>query len=139
MTHNEPEKSWKANNCRDTKSLAKWTTAWVVTMAIANFGPKFIWQENELLTLLAIVVNLAVGVGMILANKRHLAGLDELQQRIQLNAMAGSLGVGLIVGLSYSNLDVTGLIGFDAEISHLVIIMALTYMVGILLGNRKYQ
>ncbi|GIU53904.1 MULTISPECIES: hypothetical protein [Shewanella] len=139
MTHNEPEKSWKANNHRQTKSLAKWTTAWVVTMAIANFGSKLIWQENDLLTLLAIGLNLAVGVGMILANKRHLANLDEMQQRIQLNAMAGSLGVGLIVGLSYSNLDVTGLIGFNAEISHLVIIMALTYMVGILLGNRKYR
>ena len=50
-----------------------------------------------------------------------------------------SLGVGLIVGLSYSNLDTTNLIAGHAEISHLVIIMGLTYLVGIILGHRKYQ
>ena len=46
---------------------------------------------------------------------------------------------GLIGGLAYSNLDVTNLIPFDAEISHLVILMALTYMVGIAAGIRRYR
>jgi len=76
---------------------------------------------------------------MILANKRHLRGLDELQQKIQLEAMALSLGIGLIVGLGYSNLDVTDVIGFDAEISHMVILMGLTYLVGVISGTRKYR
>jgi hypothetical protein len=47
--------------------------------------------------------------------------------------------VGLVVGLSYSNLDVTDIIDFDAEISHLVIVMGLTYGLGVMLGLRKYQ
>jgi hypothetical protein len=50
-----------------------------------------------------------------------------------------SLGVGLIVGLSYSNLDVTNLISFDAEISHLVVLMGLTYLGGVIAGVRKYR
>jgi hypothetical protein len=82
---------------------------------------------------------MAVGVGMILANKRHLQGLDELHQKIQLDAMAISLGVGVVVGLGYSNLDVTNIISADAEISHLVILIALTYLAGIIIGNRKYR
>ena len=76
---------------------------------------------------------------MIMVNKQHLIDLDELQQKIQLNAMGLSLGIGLIVGISYSTIDTTGLISSHAEISHLIIVMALTYMIGIILGNRKYQ
>ncbi|ARD23942.1 MULTISPECIES: hypothetical protein [Shewanella] len=129
---------WKERNANYTKKLAKWTAAWVVTLAIATFGPVFIWQQ-EAITITAIVINFLVGIGMILANKHHLLSLDELQQKIQLNAMGLSLGVGLISGISYSTLSTTGVINSHAEISHLVIVMSLTYMVGIILGNRKYQ
>lgn len=140
MSRQTPHSSeWEANTVRNTARLGFWTLGWVVTMAIANFGPKFIWQSNESVTILAILLNLAVGVGMILANKRHLNGLDELQQKIQLDAMALSLGVGLIVGLGYSNLDVTNIISADAEISHLVILMGLTYLAAVIAGTRKYR
>ena len=53
--------------------------------------------------------------------------------------MALSLGVGLVVGLSYSTLDITNLIAFDAEISHLVILMGLTYLGGVVFGHRQYR
>jgi len=130
---------WAANTARNTLRLGYWTAAWLLTMALAKFGPEFIWQMNTSSTVLAILFNLAIGFGMILANKRHLKGLDELHQKIQLEAMALSLGIGLVVGLAYSNLDVTDVIPFDAEISHLVILMALTYLAGVVGGLRKYR
>lgn len=130
---------WAANTARNTLRLGYWTAAWLLTMALAKFGPEFIWQMNTSFTVLAILFNLAIGFGMILANKRHLKGLDELHQKIQLEAMALSLGIGLVVGLAYSNLDVTDVIPFDAEISHLVILMALTYLAGVVGGLRKYR
>jgi hypothetical protein len=130
---------WAANAARNTTRLGYWTAAWVVTMAVANFGPRFIWQLNESLTIIAILINLAIGFGMIVANKRHLKGLDEMHQKIQLEAMALSLGVGLVVGLAYSNLDVTNIIAFDAEISHLVILMGLTYGAGVIAGLRRFR
>lgn len=130
---------WEANTVRNTIFLGFWTLGWVVTMAIATFGPRFLWNSNEVLTIAAIIFNIAIGAGMILANKRHLQGLDEMHQKIQLEAMALSLGVGLILGLGYSNLDVTNVIAFDAEISHLVILMGLTYLAGVMAGIRKYQ
>ena len=139
---NEPKTvsgDWEANTRRNTLRLGYWTAAWVVTMAIAVFGSRLVWQDTDWLKLVTIVINLGVGVGMIMANRRHLKGLDEMQQKIQLEAMALSLGVGLIAGLAYSNLDVTNLITFDAEISHLVIVMALTYIVGIATGIRRYR
>lgn len=97
------------------------------------------WQSNESITILAIVINMVIGFGMILANRRHLRGLDEMHQKIQLEAMAVSLGVALVVGLSYSNLDITNVIAFDAEISHIVILMGLTYGLGVMFGLRKYR
>ena len=130
---------WAANTARNTAHLAYWTGAWVVSMALSNFGRRFLWQFNESLTFIAILINMAIGFGMILANRRHLKGLDEMHQKIQLEAMALSLGVGLVVGLSYSNLDVTNLISSDAEISHLVILMGLTYLFGVFNGLRKYR
>ena len=130
---------WATKTVKNTRLLGYWTGAWVLTMALANFGPRFIWESNGTMTLIAILINLAIGFGMILANKRHLKGLDELHQKVQLEAMALSLGVGLVIGLSYSNLDVTNLISFDAEISHLVIVMGLTYLVGVITGLRKYR
>ena len=130
---------WEANTAKNTAKLRNWTAAWVLTMALANFGPKFIWEMNTTISFLVILLNMAIGFGMILANKRHLQGLDELHQKVQLEAMAFSLGVGLVIGLSYSSLDVTNVIPFDAEISHLVIIMSLSYLASMVRGFRKYR
>jgi hypothetical protein len=127
-----------ARNKRNTLRLGLWTGAWLITMAIAVFGPILLWQD-KVLTGAAIVINVVVGVGMIVANKNHLGGLDELQQKIQLEAMALALGVGLVFGLGYSTMDVTNFISADAEISHLVMLIGLTYGAGVFLGHRKYR
>jgi uncharacterized membrane protein len=105
---------------------------------VAVFGPLLVW-ESKLLTLASILVNVGIGIGMIVANKQHLDGLDELQRKIQLEAMALALGAGLVGGMAYSTMDVTDLIPADAEISFLVILIAVAYMIGIYFGRRKYQ
>ncbi|MDC2888160.1 hypothetical protein [Psychrosphaera algicola] len=108
-------------------------------MAIASFGPVFIWDGNTTMSSISVAINLLVGIGMIWANKKHLAGLDEMQQKVQLNAMAIALGVGLVFGLAYSNLDIANVIESDAEISHLVMLIGITYLVSTIIGLRKYQ
>ena len=123
---------------RNTMHLGIWTGAWVLTLAVAVFGPALAW-DSKVLTLGMTLANVGVGVGMIFANKRHLDGLDELQRKIQLEAMALALGVFLVAGLGYSTLDVTNVIAVDAEISFLVMLVSLTYLAGIVIGRRKYQ
>ena len=76
---------------------------------------------------------------MIFANIRHLNGLDDLQKKIQLEGMAIALGVGIVGGLSYSLLDTTNLISQDAEISFLVILIALTYLFSVFIGQKRYR
>lgn len=139
MTENKPEVSaWEAQTARNTVQLGLWTLGWVLSLALATFGPMFLWESGTALSVVAIAINLGIGVGMIVANKHHLQGLDELQRQVQLEAMALSLGVGLITGLAFSTMDVVNLINFDAEISHMVILMSITYAIGLAIGRRKY-
>lgn len=124
---------------KTTVHLGYWTLAWVATTAVAAFGPKLVWDFATLPTVLGVLVNIVVGFGMILATRRHLLGLDEMQQKIFLDASALTLGVGLVCGLSYELLEDIKLITFEPEISHLAILMCFTFMVGMVLGHRKYR
>jgi hypothetical protein len=130
---------WAANTASNTVHLAYWTGAWVLSMAVSAFGPKLLWDYATVPTALAVLANLAIGLGMILANRRHLRGLDEMQQRIFLEAAALTLGVGLVAGLSYEMLESVRLVSFEPKISHLVVLMSLTFLAGMLAGHRRYR
>ncbi len=140
MTKQDCEQNnYQTKNNANTRTLRNWTTVWVITMAIAAFAPRFIWDFNTSLTLITLLVNLAVGFRMLVANREYLRGLDEMQQKILFDAMAFTLGVGLVIGLSYELLEDIKLISFEPEISHLIIVMCLTYLTAIIAGHRKYR
>ncbi len=124
---------------KNTKRLALWTLAWVLTMAVAAFGPKLLWDFNTIISATLIGVNTLIGLGMIQANRRYLNGLDEMQRKISLEAMAIALGVGVVGGLSYGMLDIANVVTFHAEIGHLVILIGVTYLVAIVVGNLRYK
>lgn len=121
-----------------TKNLALWTLFWLMSLALATFGPKFIWQENTTWSIIAVVLNASIGVGLILAHIKHLAALDELQKKIQLDAMGIALGVGIVGGLSYSVMDISNIISGDAEISFLVMLISISYMIALAIGKKRY-
>lgn len=129
---------WAARMIRHTLGLAAWTAAWVATVALARFGPGALWNEQSAATGLAIAFNVLIGIGMLIANKRHLQAMDELQRTIQLQAMAWALGAGLVAGMAWTLLDRYGLVAFEASIAHLVIFMALAYLTGIAVAARRY-
>jgi hypothetical protein len=53
--------------------------------------------------------------------------------------MGITLGIGLIAGIAYEQLEDIKLITFEPEINHLIMLMAITYIISILVGNRNYQ
>ena len=124
---------------KNSKELKIWTLAWTLSMAIATFGPQFLWNEESIGTLLAIIVNLILGIRMILANRKFINGGDELQKKIQLESLGLTLGLAVIVGLSYSLIDQMNLISGNAEISVLVLFIGITYLVTMTVNNRKYK
>ena len=123
----------------NTKELRLWTFVWILSMAIATFGPQFLWSEESIGTLLAIIANLILGIRMILANRKFINSGDELQKKIHLESMSLTLGLAVIVGLSYSLLDQKNIIPGDAEISVLVLFIGITYFVATIINNRKYK
>ena len=133
------ENGYRSRIRTSTKRLAQWTGAWLAATALMAFGPKFLWNKALAFTLLAVGLNVAVGVGMILANKRYIEELDELQRKIHLNALAIAVGVALIASIPYSMMDAYHVIPFKAQISHLVMLMSLTYLVSYLYGARRYR
>ena len=128
-----------AKTRKTTAHVGYWTLAWLATTAVAAFGPRLVWNFATLPTVLGVLTNIVVGFGMILATRRHLRGLDEMQRKIFLDAGALTLGVGLVCGSSYELLEDIKLITFEPEISHLAILMCLTFMVGMVVGHRKYR
>jgi hypothetical protein len=121
-----------------TQNLALWTFLWVISLALATFGPLFLWSENTTWSIIAILVNTVIGAGMIWAHVKYLSVLDELQKKIQLDAMGIALGIGIVGGLSYSVMDQANVITGDAEISFLVILISIAYMIAIFVGKQRY-
>jgi len=119
--------------------LFLWNGAWAGTCALMTFGPKFVWNRALPLTLLAVGLNVCMGVGMLLSNKKYLKELDELQREVYLNALAITVGVGLIAGVPISVMSAYHVIPFKADIAYLVMLMALTFLVSMLYGTRRYR
>lgn len=119
--------------------LAVWTWTWVATLAMATFGPKFIWDDHIFLTTFAITVNLINGILMISANRDLFNHFDEFERKIHLEAMALTLGLSVVIGLTYSLLDTTNLISGDAEISFLVMFIGITYLISTIINLKRFQ
>lgn len=134
-----PKNGYESRTRTNVLQLFLWNGAWGAATALMAFGPKFLWNKASVFTLLAVCLDVAVGVGMILANKKYIAELDELQRKVQLNSMGITLGVALIVGVPLSVMDAYDVIPFHADIAYLLILMSLTFAVSNLYGTRRYR
>lgn len=130
---------WPGQTKKSVARLAVWTFLWVLTVALSAFGPELIWAENDLINLMVILINVGVGIGMIIANIRHIKIQDEMMQRVQLEAMGISLGVAVVGGIAYSMLDATNVIPMDAEIGFLVMVIGISYLMALFINLRRYK
>ncbi len=129
----------KKERMKKIYQLAAWTWSWVATMAMASFGPKYIWDDHPTLTVLAVAVNFANGILMLIANRNLFNNFDELERKIHLESLALTLGLAVVVGLTFSLLDTTNLISYDAKISALVMFIGITYLICMLINSRRYS
>ena len=134
-----PENPYRSRIWANNKRLACWYGAWVAATALMAFGPRFLWNNALMFTLLAVGVDLTFGVAMILATKRYVMELDELQRKVQLNSMGITLGVAVVVGVPLSVMDAYHVIPSHANIAYLLILMSLTFGVSNLYGTRRYR
>lgn len=129
----------KIERNKRVRKLALWTWTWMATMAIATFGPKFIWDDHVFLSIFSLLVNFTTGIIMILANRNLFNHFDELERKVHLEAMALTLGLSVVVGLSFSLLDQQNFIPFEAEISYLVMFMGITYLIASVVNSNRFK
>lgn len=140
MNSAKPEThGYRSRILKNTFELAGWAGAWLATCALMSFGPRFLWDKTLTFTLMAVGLNFCVGVGLIVAHKRYLAGLDELQRKVYLDALGITVGVVLIVSVPYAVLDRFNIVHLKADVSDLLILMSVTFMVSLFTGTWRYR
>jgi hypothetical protein len=133
------ETGYQSRFQKNTKRLVGWNGAWVAATFLMLLGPKVLWSNALGFTLSAVGLDVAVGVGMVLATKKYVMELDELQRKVFLNALGIAMGVGLITGVPLSAMDAYHVIPFHANIGLLIILMGLAFFVSFLYGTWRYR
>jgi hypothetical protein len=134
-----PQRGYDSRILASTMRLFCWGITWVGATALMGLGPKFLWHKAVVFTLLAVGLEVAVGVGWMLATKKYVMELDELQRRVWLNALGITVGVAVIAVPPLSVMDVSHVLPFPVNISHLVLLMGLTFVVSFVRGMLRYR
>ncbi|WP_113701731.1 hypothetical protein [Nonomuraea lactucae] len=123
-----------------TVRLVLWTLAWTATLALAKFGPGLLWDPQlPVASWAAVAVNLAVGIGWIVAFTRFLQRVDELQRKVMQEALAISLGAGWVGGFAYVVADTAGLITYDVNTAVLPALLGVVFLIAFAAGMIRYR
>ena len=133
------DQATKSSTQGSVLALVVWTFTWVATLALAKFGPELIWNDQPVVSWIAIAVNVVVGIGWIVAHARYLRAVDDLMRKILMDAIAVALGAGLVGGFAYSAANTAGLIAFDSDIAFISVLMAIVYIVATAVGFVRYR
>ena len=123
---------------KQNKILLAWTLAWVVSLGILTAAENSLW-DNKIYTIIGLIINFAVGVGMIIAHKNLFKTYDELQKKIQFEAMAITLGLAVVVGLTYEVSFDFGVINSEPEFEYLVLFISFSYTASNIINSRRYR
>ena len=115
-----------------------WRLAWVVSLVILTGAENSLW-DNKIYTIIGLIINFAIGIGMIIAEKNLFKTYDELQKRIQFEAMAITLGLVIIVGLTYEVSFDFGIIDKEPQFEYLMIFISLSYIITNIVNSRRFR
>ena len=130
---------WEQGVRNSTRQLGLWTLAWLITLAVATFGSLLVWESSLTLKLGSILLNFVIGIGTIRANIRHIQSLDEMMQKVHLQAMGMAMGISIVAGITLSVLGTSEVLPVKADISLLVALTGLVYGIGTVVGMRSYK
>lgn len=126
---------------RNTKILFYFFTSnfiWIAMMIFIDKGILYGWIGSETLINLLIAVNTMLGIVVIFTFIKLINTMDELQRKIQFDALAFTMGTTFVASITYSLLT-TAQIVKDSETSDLMLFMAVCYMASIIYGQVKYR
>lgn len=111
---------------------------WAFSLGISVWCASEGWLDNIAALVALFSINCFIGVAMIVNFRRFLIELDDLERKIQLDALALSVGITVIWFSSGSILSLAGVID-NIEPSSLIVTISLSYIVGIVVGRVKYR
>lgn len=123
---------------RDSITLVIWIFVWMASLTVADKAALYGWWQDGWITQLAIAINVLFGLIMMVAFKRMLSRMDDLQRKIQMEALSFSLGISLVGCAAYSLMVTWGYI-VDEEVSDIFVLMCVSYSVGALFGVWRYR
>jgi len=123
---------------KQTKIMLAWTLAWVLSIAFLTVAVNTLW-DNRIFTQIGLIINLAIGVGMIISNKNLFKTYDELQKKIQFEAMAITLGLVVVVGIVYEISFDFGVIDKEPEFEYLMLFVSFAYIASNVINSRRYR
>jgi len=114
------------------------TFIWIAMMVFIDKGILYGWFSSNMQINFLIAFDTILGIVVIFMFITLLKSLDELQRKIQFDALAFSMGATFVASITYSLLT-TAQIVKDSETSDLILIMTICYMVSVIYGQVKYR
>jgi hypothetical protein len=114
-----------------------WTLVWGCSFIAVSLGIKKEWLSFGMI-LAGVTATSLLGIATVLAYRRFMQETDELRRKIEVEALALAYGVGVIGGLTYWLLEVSGAVpawGF----AYVFAAMMITHSVGVLIGRLRYS
>ena len=129
---------YDARSVRDNLVLVAWIFAWMAALTVADKAALYGWWESQWMTFFAIAIHILLGLGVLWKFMSMLKGMDDLQRRIQLEALSMALGISMVGAAAYSLLVTWGYI-VDEEVSDIFMLMCVSYSVSVLIGLWRYR
>ncbi|WP_133407837.1 hypothetical protein [Parashewanella tropica] len=122
---------------RNANIVNLWGFAWALSFWLVIAAIDNQWITSTFSIVVALVSNAAIGLTMVVSYKRMLNALDEMEKKIQLDALAISVGMVIIVFAAGSILEKAQLIE-ELKTSYIMITISLSYVVSLIAGRVRY-
>ena len=137
----EEDAAKKGLVARDVKNAMianVWIFAWAVSLMAISYFSTTEWYDSMFIIAAGLIVHLGIGLGMVLAFKRFLSQADELERKIQLDALALSVAVTIITFSTSSLLQKSSSLP-ELSPSYLIVAMSVAYCLGIIIGRKRFK
>jgi len=118
--------------------IMPWTFGWMLSFLAMTFAIKKEWITSDAAVVAISIVIMGLGVGTMLAYRRFLREADELVRKIELDALAATVGLGMVVGLSYWLLEFAEIVS-EPGLPMIITLMLVSYSIAVILGHRRYS
>ncbi len=120
--------------------LALCTLIWLATIAAARLAPAMLPRgEEQAANWWGLALNITAGLIWIVAFTRYLRGLDELQRKVMIDALALTLGVAWVAAFAYAIAMSAGLVSDHVDLVAAPVLLAAVYLVSIGIGRLRYR